>query len=425
MKMQIAKSSIITSYSRLKGNTKTTVNFYPLFSIPFSMFNFYFSLYMKELGVTNIQIGYLITIGFIASAVASLFSGSIIDKLGRKRFLFIIDGILWPVCLLVRILSSGFWGFAFAAVIGSTSVIGNIAFQFMLTEDADNHDRVTGFNLINVIILSSGVFIPLAGLLVNSHGIITAERGLMAFGMLSFIVMAVVRNRKYTETSVGIKAKLEFREKNFKIRVNLNLDIIKHVILQPKVVQAVAILLCFNLFTIFGTLMGSMYYVPYLTINLGFSESCASLLGSILSVTLLFVSAIMVPAMSKLNIKLRILIGATLLSFSMLVLVTTPCGGFVWMVACNVIYGFGYGIIKPNIDALLADTVSGSQRASVYSLLTLAANVLGSAAGLLSGYLFDVKPVLLFWVAFIFLFVIIIILFYQNDEWFKSSSIRS
>lgn len=414
--MQIAKSNIISSYSRLSGNTKTTVNFYPFFSIPFSMFNFYFSLYMKDLGVTNIQIGYLITIGFIASAVASLFSGSIIDKLGRKRFLFIIDGILWPMCLLVRILSSGFWGFAFAAVIGSSTVIGNIAFQFMLTEDADNHDRVTGFNLINVIILSSGVFIPLAGLLVNSHGIIAAERGLMAFGMISFIVMAVLRNRKYTETSVGIKANIEFKEKNHKIRVNLNLDIIKHVISQPKVVQAVAILLCFNMFTIFGALMGSMYYVPYLTINLRFSESSASLFGSILSITLLFVSAILVPAMSKLNIKSRILIGATLLSFSMFVLATTPCKGFVWIVACNVIYGFGYGIIKPNIDALLADTVIGSQRASVYSLLTLTANVCGSAAGLLSGYLFSTEPVLLFWVAIIFLSIIISLILFMRTK---------
>jgi MFS family permease len=101
--MSIFKSSIISNYRKLSGNTKYTVNFFIMFSIPLSLFNIYFPLYMKDRGITDNQIGYLMTITAVTSAFISLFSGRVIDKIGRKRFLFIIDCVLWPSILLLRI----------------------------------------------------------------------------------------------------------------------------------------------------------------------------------------------------------------------------------------------------------------------------------------------------------------------------------
>ena len=94
-------ANIIESFKILKGNTRVSIIFEPLWGIPFVIFNFYLSLYMKKLGNTAKQFGYLISIGFVAGAVFSLFGGVLTDKFGRKKTTFIFDMISWPVCTLI------------------------------------------------------------------------------------------------------------------------------------------------------------------------------------------------------------------------------------------------------------------------------------------------------------------------------------
>ena len=84
-------TNIVQSFKLLKGNTRTSIIFEPLWGIPFVLFNFYLSLYMKELGITDKQIGYLISIGFISGTFFSVFAGAITDKLGRKKTSFIFS----------------------------------------------------------------------------------------------------------------------------------------------------------------------------------------------------------------------------------------------------------------------------------------------------------------------------------------------
>jgi len=79
------RANIFKTFKTLKGNTRISVIFEPMFGIPFALFNFYLSLYMKSQGIGNKQIGYLIAINFIFSAVFSLFGGVISDHLGRKK----------------------------------------------------------------------------------------------------------------------------------------------------------------------------------------------------------------------------------------------------------------------------------------------------------------------------------------------------
>ncbi len=91
--MNIKNLSVIKSYYLLKGNTKLCVMFYPLFAIPFSLFNFYMGLYMKAQGLSGKQMGYIISINFIFSAIASFFGASMVNKLVRKRSALLIDAI--------------------------------------------------------------------------------------------------------------------------------------------------------------------------------------------------------------------------------------------------------------------------------------------------------------------------------------------
>ncbi|MFD2877700.1 MFS transporter [Paenibacillus rhizoplanae] len=53
------------------------------------MFSTYATLYMYELGLTELNIGWITTIGLIVQVFSSLLSGYLTDRLGRKRAIFI------------------------------------------------------------------------------------------------------------------------------------------------------------------------------------------------------------------------------------------------------------------------------------------------------------------------------------------------
>ncbi len=53
----------------LKGNPRVCIYTEPLWSIPYNLFIPYAAIFMRALGVTQIQIGYIITIGMISQVI--------------------------------------------------------------------------------------------------------------------------------------------------------------------------------------------------------------------------------------------------------------------------------------------------------------------------------------------------------------------
>ena len=112
MKPEYQNNHIIDSFKTLKGNTRVSVICEPLWGIPWVLYTFYLSLYMKELGITDTQLGYLISIGFAANIIFSMVGGLITDNLGRRKTTLIFDMIAWPGSILIYLLSNNFRMFA-------------------------------------------------------------------------------------------------------------------------------------------------------------------------------------------------------------------------------------------------------------------------------------------------------------------------
>lgn len=172
-------SNIVTALRTLQGNTRIAVLFEPLWGVPFVLCNFYLSLYMKSLGVTDREIGYLISLGFAAGAITSFLGGPLTD------------------------FSHSFWLFALGMLVNSVWRIVSVSWNLMVVEDADNEQRRAAFNLLNIVTVATGILTPLAGLLVRYTGVVTAERVLLAFAVLSISVQVILRNRYFTETRAG------------------------------------------------------------------------------------------------------------------------------------------------------------------------------------------------------------------------------
>jgi MFS family permease len=403
--------NIIQSFKMLKGNTRTSVMFEPLWGIPFVLLNFYLSLYMKEVGITDRQIGYLISLGIITGIGFSLISGVIIDRLGRKKSAFIFDFLSWPLTVVLYAISNSFWMFALATITNSLVRIVSVAWNLMIIEDANNEERVAAFNLLNIINIATGIIIPVAGILVNAYGVVVSERVFLIFAAISMSIMILLRNHFYKETSVG-KHLLEEHKKNpvkNSIKTVLPFKAAAIISKKPAAIMVISVFILFNIYIPLGTL-NSLYFAPYMTEVLMLGKSIISILGGVYSAAMLLVFVFVVPYISRLNNTYVMISGLIIQGISLFLLTVIPAGNLLAAILCMVLYAVGFGIFRPYIDTLLAEVTEGNDRAGIYAIVNTVTCTATALIGFVSGSMYILNPRLIYIVSIVILVTSVVIL---------------
>lgn len=152
----------------------------------------YTSLYMKTLGVKEIGIGYLRSLGNIASTIISPFLGFIADVKSLKKALMI--------AMIIEIVAPLFYLFAWnwqlltLAVIFTTLTwnIGSIVEVVYIANSLRRTTRATGFGVINTISILSSLIAPMiAAFIVEKFGGITSE-GIRPLFTIQFFGLALL-----------------------------------------------------------------------------------------------------------------------------------------------------------------------------------------------------------------------------------------
>ena len=398
MNAELRTTHIIDSFKTLKGNSRVSVICEPLYGIPWVLYTFYLSLCMKEQGITDTQLGYLISIGFAANIVFAMVGGLITDRLGRRKTSLIFDLLAWPGSILIYLFSGSFGMFALAQVINGMSRITQVSWNLMVVEDAEIPEQVAAYNLINAINISVGIFTPLAGILVNRMGIINGERILLTLAALSMIVMFLVRNHYYSETRIG-RAILDERKAGRKKQAikhrKIDLSLFETIKTKPVVIIALTISVLFNAYLPIGTFQ-SLYYAPFLTEVLKLDKSAISLLGGINALMMLLVFSFLTPRLSHERRFSHMAAGLIFQILALIMFITIPPAKFGVAVIAVILFAIGFGIVKPFNDSLLAEVTQGKERAGIYALHNTAVSISSAGMGLASGYLYESNPNLIY-----------------------------
>lgn len=398
MKPEQQNNHIIDSFKTLKGNTRVSVICEPLWGIPWVLYTFYLSLYMKEQGITDTQLGYLISIGFVANTIFSMVGGLITDSLGRRKTTLIFDMISWPGSILIYLLSNNFGMFALAQIVNGMSRITAVSFNLMVVEDAVVREQVSAYNLINAINISVGIFTPLAGILIKALGIINGERVLLAFAAVCMGVMFILRHHYYKETKVG-QAILDERKANRKQQPanlrKIDLSILKTLKTKPVVSTALTISVLFNAYLPIGTFQ-SLYYAPFLTEVLKLDKSAISFLGGVNALMMLLVFSFLTPRLSHERRFSHMVTGLIFQILALIMFITIPPAQFVVTISAVILFAIGFGVVKPFNDSLLAEVTQGKERAGVYALHNTAVSIFSAGMGLVSGHLYHSNPNLIY-----------------------------
>ena len=415
MLTNLRSANIVKSFKILKGNARVSVISDLIWSIPFNFFHFYLSLYMKNLGITNSQIGILIAIEFVAGSIISFFSSVIVDALGRKKATMIFELICWPGAMFIFFMANSFWLFAVAFFLQSFMRISLVSFNLMIVEDSDNEQRIAAFNLLSIVAILSGVMTPLAGLLVKEFGIIRAERLLLAFTAVLTFATIIIRNHYYTETSVGSKILSRYKKHRFKtiMKDAISKGPYKEALQVLKTEKEIMLIICvfilYNVYVPIGT-HTSLYYVPYITEVLRIEASAASILGSINAIIILLVNILIIPIISRYNKLKTLIVGIIMQGLALGIFMVMPPSNFSIVVANIVILSIGFSILKPFIDTVLAEFAEVAARSGIYSLAYTAISISSGLLGLVSGYIYALRPRLLYLLPILILLICIVLL---------------
>jgi MFS family permease len=420
MSLNFGSANIIASFRILKGNTRISILFEPLWGIPFVLYNFYLSLYMKSYGITDKQLGYIIFAGFIAGSLFSIFGGVITDALGRKKTTLIFDFIAWPAAVFIYFLSSSFWGFLIASVVNQVTRIVAVSWNLMLIEDADNDQRIAAFNLINITSIATGILTPLSGILVRNMGIIPAEKTFLLVASISMAFMMITRNIFYRETRVGQKILEKHQKKSFReiFRVMPYKGAFAVISKKPEIALILGIFVLFNIYLPIGT-HNSLYFAPFMTEVLGIDKSLVSILGGINAAVMLLVFIFIIPFISRYNKHFNMIAGLSVQALALLLLVLLPEKRLLLTSVCIIIYAEGFGIFRPFIDAIFAEATEGEERAEIYSFYHTLTSVFSAFVGLSSGYLYVYNPRSLYIVSIAILALCVFLIRYYCDFTYK------
>jgi len=395
------------SFLGLRGNAKVCISLLPLWGIPYVFYFFYLSLYLRECGVSDRGLGTLMLASSAASVLFAFVAASLVDRLGRKRSTFVFDLMSSALPPLIFALSGSF-AFAFLAfILSSANKVMSVGYYLLMSEDASDAERVTAFNLFNVIIVAAGIFVPVTSGLVARFGLLATERFFLFFSAVSMAVLAVLRNHLVGETTVGKAIMERRRQEKPKARelVEPYLVALRYLSAHPLALAASLANVLFYVYYIVGTNNG-LYFTPYFGDALGIDAAGAALLGSVYAGATLFSMLALNPALRRLGVIGCAILGSVVDAAGLALLAFAPRGNFAWALAAVAISALGYGILKSAIDAAIVVTSEGEARTGIYSTANIISSLLGIGAGFLLGLLYAGNPRSLYALSFVIVLAI-------------------
>jgi MFS family permease len=378
--------SLFATLKDLRGNPRGCVYTEILWGIPFNLYAPYISIYMLALGLTDKQIGLIVSISWGFQIILALFSGAITDKLGRRRTTLIFDILSWSLPALISAISQNFWYFLAAGVINSIWRITHNSWTCLLVEDADQSQLIDIYTWIYIANQLVGFVAPLAGILIGFFSLIPTVRGLYIFAAVMFTVKAFVTYAMTQETGQGKIRMHETRHQSVLAVLGEYKGVFRELLRAPQTLYAAGIMLVMSI----SALISGSFWGVIVTEKLHIPAQNLAVFPFVKSAVMLLFFFIVMPRLNKLHFKLPMMYGFIGFVVSQLLLITAPDQGYFFLIISVFLEACCYAAVSPLVDRLMALAVKPSERARIQSILyvgiILLTSPFGWIAGTLSGF---------------------------------------
>ena len=383
----LKKHALITTLINLRGNPRGCVYTEPLWGIPFNLYAPYVSVYMLALGLSDQQIGLIVSISLGVQIVLMLLSGVVTDKLGRRRTTLIFDFLAWSLPALISAVAQNFWFFLAAALFNSFWRITFNSWSCLLVEDADPDQLVDIYTWIYIANQLVGFAAPLAGVLIGAFGLVSTMRGLYFFAAFMFALKALVTYRLTQETRQG-QVRMHETHHQSVLSVLAEYKGVFHTLLHtPQTLYTAAILLVTQ---ITWTINGSFWAI-IVTQKLHVPDQYLAIFPFVKSSIMLVFFFALIPLINKLHFRLPLVLGFLGYVASQVLLVSAPSQGYLFLIPSVFLEACSFATVGPLLDKLTVLTVDAKERARILSIIYVGIILLTSPFGWIAGTLSEIN----------------------------------
>ena len=379
--------SLITTLKNLRGNPRGCVYTEPLWGIPYNLYSPYISIYMLALGLTDTQIGSIVSISWGFQLVFALLSGVVTDKLGRRRTTLIFDIIAWSVPAVISAIAQNYWYFMVAGIINSVWRFTHNSWSCLLVEDAEPDQLVDIYSWIYIANIIVGFVAPLAGVLIGAYSLVPTVRGLYIFAAIMFTVKAIVTYQMTTETQQGM---IRMRETQHQSMFNIlsgYRGVFQTVLRTPQTLYTAGIMLILSI----SSVISGNFWGIIATERLHIPAQNLAIFPFIKSAVMLFFFFFVMPRINKMHFKLPLAIGFLGFIASQLILITAPEQNYPFLVVSVFLEALCFAAVYPLVDKMVVLTIDARERARIQSILAVGIILVTSPFGWIAGNLSELN----------------------------------
>ncbi|HML45648.1 MAG TPA: MFS transporter [Clostridia bacterium] len=390
--MRLREHPLGVTVRNLRGNPRACLITEPLWGIPYNLYIPYATMYMVALGLNDVELGVLATLSMVFQLIASVFSGVITDKMGRRMVTLIFDLIGWSVPALLWAFAQNFTWFAVAAMFNGIWRVTQNAWGCLLVEDTEEGQLVHLFAFMYLAGLIAGFFAPITFFMVRRFDLIPTMRFLYLLAFVMMTAKFVVLFFWSTETRMGRRRMEETRGQSVLSLLRGCGGVIRMILGNRLTVLTIALWAALT-----AAIQTTNTFWPLLvTSRIGVPQASLSLLATVRTLVMLVCYLTIVPHLSVMRFRRPMLIGFALIIASQVLLVCLPGGAVGWLVASVVMESLALSILNPLKDSLQMINVDAHERARILGMFQAAVLLVTAPFGYLAGLLSSIYRVLPF-----------------------------
>lgn len=383
-------------YRDLPRNARVCIPLEPLWSLFGPLMTFYMPLYQKELGLTEMQMGLVNSANIAAGLVFYMLAAPLSDKYGRRNTSTWFDFLAWSLSMVLWALSRSFAWFLAAAITNAVVRIVIVAWNLLISEDANDDQRAAIFTTMNAISALGGFSTLLGGYLISRNGVEPSMRFISWAGAVTMTIMFILRYLGTRETGPGLYLIEKTRGRSLASLVALQVPKARAALKDPFFVRMTGIYFIAN-----AVLSIDFFRVLYLTKYKNLSPAVVSALPALGAIATVGVFFVILPRSKKRSHESHLKISFIACALFQFFFIFIPRGS--WLLAFVVFPSLqaSYVLIQSFRDTVFMNGTHPEKRSDRFSLIQVFMLLFSIPMGWLAGLLYEAGPFLPFGLAVI------------------------
>jgi len=382
-KAAVKQHPLINTLLTVEGNPKVLLFIEPLWGIPFHLIAPFITLYMSVQGITDIEIGLLLSISTVIQVFFSSFGGILTDKYGRKKVTMVGDFFGWTIPCLIWSISGNFWLFLIAMSFNALEQVNQTAWVCLLNEDAKSDQIVNIWNWVLIAGQISLFFAPISGLFIRNTSIVAVMRVLYFIFAIFMLIKNIITYRYAKETTQG---KIRMEESKGQSIFQMFIEygrLIPQIFKNKATVLTLIIMIGLN----WTNIVTSNFFALYATSNLRITEGLLAVFPIFRAVIMLIFFFAAPKILDKISLKIPMVVGLLSYVICQVMLILCPPENLIVLFIYAFIDALAFALVVPRKEAMLVYYVDDNERARILSLLLTVTLLISTPFGYIIGLL--------------------------------------